>query len=292
MCTVLRNKHCVGRNFDYEESYMEEVIIVPKDKYYNKYSIIGICTGAIDDYPLLYDGINECGLFCGGLAFEGNAHYRTYQDGMGNIPSFDFTFQVLAHNKTVKEAREWLEDVNIWCEPFSDEFLNTDLHWFIADVDGAIIVEQTVDGLNVYDAQTNVMTNNPPYPQQLETYEYGKSWIGFGEKITDEYSTRGLETVHLSGEYTSTGRFQRASYLLEQSEKAIKDISHNTMNETFHLLSSVEQVYGATPVSDKYEYTIYSTVYNLATKSLWVKTYDKICPVNFSLSDELERVPL
>ena len=106
---------------------------------------MGICTGAVDDYPLLYDGINEHGLFCGGLAFEGNAHYRRYQDGMGNIPSFDFTFQVLAHNKTVKEAREWLEDVNIWCEPFSDEFPNSDLHWFIADVDEAIIVEQTVD---------------------------------------------------------------------------------------------------------------------------------------------------
>lgn len=292
MCTVLRNKHCVGRNFDYEESYMEEAIIVPKGKYHNSYSVMGICTGAVDDYPLLYDGINEHGLFCGGLAFEGNAHYRRYQDGMGNIPSFDFTFQVLAHNKTVQEAREWLEDVNIWCEPFSDEFPNTDLHWFIADVDEAIIVEQTIDGLNVYDAETNAMTNNPPYPQQLATYEYEKIWIGFSQPITDEYATRGLETTNLSGEYTSTGRFQRASYLLEQSEKAIKDISHNTINETFHLLSSVEQVYGATPVSDKYEYTIYSAVYNLGTKSLWVKTYEKICPVNFSLSDELERVPL
>ena len=292
MCTVLKNKHCIGRNFDYEESYKEEIIIVPKDKYHNTYSVMGICTGAVDDYPLLYDGINEHGLFCGGLAFEGNAKYRRYQDDMGNIPSFDFTFQVLANNKTVKEAREWLEDVNIWCEPFSDEFPNTDLHWFIADVDEAIIVEQTVDGLNVYSAETNVMTNNPPYPLQLETYEYEKIWVGFREKITDEYSTRGLETTNLSGEYTSTGRFQRASYLLEQSEKAIKDISHNTINETFHLLSSVEQVYGATPVDDKYEYTIYSAVYNLGTKSLWVKTYDKICPVNFSLSDELERVPL
>ena len=85
MCTVLKNKHCIGRNFDYEESYKEEVIIVPKNTYYNKYSIIGICTGAVDDYPLLYDGANEHGLFCGGLAFEGNAKYRRYQDDKGNI---------------------------------------------------------------------------------------------------------------------------------------------------------------------------------------------------------------
>ena len=292
MCTVLRNKHCVGRNFDYEETYKEEVIIVPKGKYHNTYSVMGICTGAVDDYPLLYDGINEHGLFCGGLAFEGNAKYRRYQDDKGNIPSFDFTFQVLAHNKTVKEARKWLEDVNIWCEPFSDEFPNSDLHWFIADVDGAIIVEQTVDGLNVYSAETNVMTNNPPYPLQLGYYKEEKEHIGVCAYKDKEWFTRGMDTDNLSGGYTSEERFIRASYLLEQSEKAIKDISHNTINETFHLLSSVEQVYGATPVGDKYEYTIYSAVYNLGTKSLWVKTYDKICPVNFSLSDELERVQL
>lgn len=292
MCTVLRNNHCIGRNFDYEESYEEEIVIVPKDKYHNTYSVMGICTGAVDDYPLLYDGINEHGLFCGGLAFEGNAKYRRYQDGMGNIPSFDFTFQVLANNKTVKEVRKWLEDVNIWCEPFSDEFPNTDLHWFIADVDEAIIIEQTVDGLNVYDAETNVMTNNPPYPLQLDYYKEEKEYIGVCAYKDKEWFTRGMDTDNLSGGYTSEERFIRASYLLEQSEKAIKDISHNTINETFHLLSSVEQVYGATPVGDKYEYTIYSAVYNLGTKSLWVKTYDKICPVNFSLNDELERVPL
>ena len=112
------------------------------------------------------------------------------------------------------------------------------------------------------------------------------------EPTNNEWLSRGRETDNLDGGYSSCERFARASYLLEQSEKAINDVSHNLINETFHLLSSVEQVYGATPVGNKYEYTIYSAVYNLGTKSLWVKTYDKICPVNFSLNDELERVPL
>ena len=62
---------------------------------------MGICTGAVDDYPLLYDGANEHGLFCGGLAFEGNAKYRRYQDDKGNIPSIDLKNQVLEKNNTV-----------------------------------------------------------------------------------------------------------------------------------------------------------------------------------------------
>lgn len=289
MCSILKHCGCVGRNFDYEMSYKEEIITVERGEFNNMYSIIGVCTGAVDDYPLLYDGMNECGLVCGGLAFEGNAKYRRYQDGMGNIPSFDFTFQVLANNKTVEEAREWLEDVNIWCEPFSDKFPNTDLHWFIADVDEAIIVEQTKDGLRWYDAETNVMTNNPPYPLQLDYYKEEKEYIGVCAYKDRKWFTRGMDTDNLSGGYTSEERFIRASYLLNrlgECESPFDDVT-----ETFHLLSSVEQVYGATPVGDKFEYTIYSVVYDMDNLTMWVKAYDKICPSNYMMKGS-ERISL
>lgn len=292
MCTVLKNGYCIGRNFDYEISYKEEIINIPKDTYNNENSIIGVCSGIVNDYPLLYDGINDKGLFCGGLAFSTNAKYNKYQEDKMNIPSFDFTFQVLANNKTVKEVKEWLGNVSIWCEQFSDEIPNTDLHWFIADMDGAIIVEQTKDGLNIYEGE--VMTNNPPYPNQELRYALRKGDVGRYHHLSfkeEKWFSRGTETDGLDGGYNSYDRFSRVSYLKKKLEES--NNKFNPITNCFHLLSSVEQIYGATPVNDKYEYTIYSVVYDIKTRTMWIKTYDKLCPSNYKVLDaELERIRL
>ena len=37
----------------------------------------------------------------------------------------------------------------------------------------------------------------------------------------------------------------------------------------------MEQIYGATPVKDKYEYTIYSIVYDMDYKDVYLKFYDE-----------------
>ena len=50
----------------------------------------------------------------------------------------------------------------------------------------------------------------------------------------------------------------------------------NPITETFHLLQSVEQVYGATPVEDKFEYTIYSIVYDISKKAVGKHTVDSL----------------
>ena len=82
MCSTFKFKSCVGRNFDYEISYNEELrAIRPSiEKYGTIYGIMGMCTGIIKNYPLLYDGINEYGLVCCGLAFKDNAVYNPPSD--------------------------------------------------------------------------------------------------------------------------------------------------------------------------------------------------------------------
>ena len=283
----------VGRNFDYEVSYNEEIITIERNEYDNKYSMIGVCTGAVTDYPLLYDGMNEYGLVCGGLAFTGNAKYQKYQEDKLNIPSFDFTFQVLGNNKSVNEVIKWLSNVSIWCEPYSDEIKNSDLHWFIADKENMIIVEQTDDGLHWYFAETGVMTNNPPYPEQLLSYKSNKI-IGQIHPLMStvrekEWFSRGRETDGLLGGYSSDDRFEKASYLLDKMSRT--DTTYNSVAETFHILESVMQLYGLTPVDGKYEYTIYSVVYDIGRGLMWIRTYDKICPNNYMIKGS-ERIPL
>jgi len=273
MCSIFKYKNCVGRNFDYEVSYHEELRIVNRNQFNNKYKIIGMVTGAVKDYPLFYDGMNECGLVMGGLAFQGNAQYNDIDMSKTNVQSYRFILKVLGNYESVSEVKELLKDLNITNQAFSDTMPPSDLHWFIADEEESIIVEQTSDGLNWYDGE--VMTNNPPYPKQLEWSEMELSDVGdniFSIGLGD-YS-RGLETLGLDGDYTSNGRFNRLIYLKEKLEQSKNDF--NPVSQAFHLLSSVEQIYGATPVDDKYEYTIYSVVYDMMDKIVYLKPYDEI----------------
>jgi choloylglycine hydrolase len=82
-----------------------------------------------------------------------------------------------------------------------------------------------------------------------------------------------METDNLKGGYTSEERFIRASYLKEKLESASQD-DFNLIAQSLHLLSSVEQIYGATPVDDKFEYTIYSVVYDMNELTAAIKTYN------------------
>ena len=275
MCSIFKYKNCMGRNFDYEVSYGEEVRKIQRKEFYNPYAVMGVCAGMVKDYPLIYDGINEYGLCAGALAFEGNAVYKEACGGYGEIPAYDFVFTILSCYKNVQEVKDALDFTIITNEQYSNDIPNSDLHWFVCDKNESIIIEQKKDGLNWYDG--DVMTNNPPYNLQKETYENSKDVVGINTKLPedDQYYSRGSETIGLDGDYTSEGRFFRLSWLkkkLEQSENNFNDIG-----QSFHLLSSVEQIYGVTLVGNKFEYTIYSVVYDMENCLVYLKKYDDEC---------------
>ena len=85
-----------------------------------------------------------------------------------------------------------------------------------------------------------------------------------------------METYGLRGDYTSLSRFNRLSYLKDKLEASNNGYTFNDVSQSFHLLSSVEQMYGATPVNDKFEYTIYSIVYDMENKYVYLKKYDEL----------------
>ena len=281
MCSTFKYKNCMGRNFDYEVSYQEELRIIDKEEFCNTYAVIGMCTGIVKDYPLLYDGMNSEGLCCSALAFIGNAVYnnprtetKDIEKGIYNIPSFDIVFYILSEHKSVNEVLEKLPFLNISNLQYSEDFPNSDLHWFICDKKQSIIIEQTSDGLNWYNG--DVMTNNPPYNDMKYVYDNCKDIIGVESKkqVGNKYYTRGTETLGLDGDYTSEGRFFRLSYL---KDKLIQTNNNfNNIAQSFHLLSSVEQIYGATPIEDKFEYTIYSIVYDMENLTVYLKLYDDL----------------
>lgn len=282
MCTILKYKHCMGRNFDYEVSYNEELRFIESDKFNLKYNIIGMCTGIIQDYPLLYDGMNQCGLCMGGLAFTGNAYYidPIEVDNEGkkvySIPSYNFILFILGNFSTVASVEEYIKEKNclITNEQYNDDMPPSDLHWFVCDKDKAIVIEQTVDGLQIHQAITGVLTNNPPYQKQIDAYHFSSSLVGdvSPSLCNDEWYSRGRETDGLAGGYASDERFERVSFLKSKLESANNNF--DDVGQTFHLLTAAEQMYGITVVDDKFEYTIYSVVYNMDDKMVYLQDYN------------------
>ena len=178
MCTAATyttDSFYFGRNLDYEFSYGDEVTVTPRaypfslrcmGDFRTKYAMIGMAYVA-GEYPLYYDAVNEKGLGIAGLNFVGNAVYHPAQDGKSNVAQFELIPWMLGSCATLAEVRTLLAKTNIVNIPFSEQLPLAQLHWLIADKTGSIVVESTADGLHIYDNPVGVLTNNPPFPQQL-----------------------------------------------------------------------------------------------------------------------------
>lgn len=290
MCSTFKYKNTMGRNYDYEVSYNEEVIFIPKEE--KGYDILGIGSGLFKDYPMLYDAMNECGLCMSGLAFTDNAVYYPFNKGKWNIPVYKFIPYTLTQFDSVKSFKDEIGDtLNLTDTQYNDNTPNASLHWLLCDKEESIVIESTKDGLNIYDNPLGTLTNNPPFNEQKAYFEIdfiGEDENCYIKEMGKEWATRGLETCGLSGGYTSAERFERLTYLkqhLEQYDMA------DPVIDTFRLCQSVEQLYGCTPVGDKFEYTIYQSVYNMDELTLYTRKYGQLLPKTwtFGKSDEICR---
>ena len=178
MCTAATYKTAdfyFGRTLDYEFSYGDEVTVTPRNypltfrhasAVSTHYAIIGMAHVA-GDYPLYYDAFNEKGLCMAGLNFVGNASYQKPQEDHDNIAQFEFIPWILSQCASVKEARVHLAQMVLTDTPFNEQFAPAQLHWILADKNECIVIEPMADGLHIYDNPVGVLTNNPPFPQQL-----------------------------------------------------------------------------------------------------------------------------
>ena len=178
MCTAATYKtdgFYFGRTLDYEFSYGDEIVVTPRrfplafsggKALSEHFALLGMAHVA-DGYPLYYDAMNEKGLCMAGLNFVGNAAYAAPRGDEGDVAQFEFIPWVLAQCASVSEARVLLGKTNLTGTPFSAALPAAQLHWLLADKDECVTIESTADGLHVYDNPAGVLTNNPPFPQQL-----------------------------------------------------------------------------------------------------------------------------
>ena len=74
---------------------------------------------------------------------------------------------LLGQCATVKEAKEKLSEINLINIPFNEELPSAQLHWMVAGHGEAITVEATESGIHVYDNPVGILTNNPPFNEQM-----------------------------------------------------------------------------------------------------------------------------
>ena len=302
MCTAatLKTKDLYfGRTLDNEFSYFEEVTIVPRNFVINfrhlkplreHYAIIGMAYNK-DDYPLFYDATNEKGLSIAGLNFVGNAYYRECSETGVNVAQFELIPFILGQCATVDEAWKLIETINIVKTPFSEDLPAAQLHWIIADETRAITLESTKEGINVYENPLGVLTNNPPFPEQLENLSKYKHLSNEdpkdnkGENKDMRFYSKGIGAIGLPGDLSSMSRFVRVAFTKGCSVSG--ESEEESVAQFFRVLGSVFQTRGSNKTEFGLEITVYLSCCNASRGIYYYSTYEnpQITGVNMHNED-------
>lgn len=290
MCTAVSYKtkdFYFGRTLDHEVSYSEEVTVTPRNfplDFRNRgilkthYAMIGMAH-VVADYPLYFDAVNEKGLAMAGLNFVGYADYKEPVPGKDNIPHFAFIPWILSQCASVEESKVLLEKVNLTNEAFSEELPPAQLHWILADHKEAVTVESVKEGLRIYPNPVGVLTNNPPFDEQmfqLNNYMHLSAKTPenrFSPKLDLRPYSRGMGALGLPGDLSSQSRFVRAAFV---KMNAVSGMSEGeSVGQFFHILESVAQVKGCCDVGEgKFETTLYTSCCNTDKGIYYYTTYD------------------
>ncbi len=291
MCTAISWKcgsHFFGRTLDLEVSHGEEIIIVPRHfplvfrragKMAAHYAMIGTAVAA-DGYPLYFDAANERGLCMAALNFPGNAVYLPPAGTQGRIQDiapFEIIPWILGRCASVRDARDLFARTRAADIPFSDAYPLTPLHWILADAAETLVIEPGPSGLALYDDPAGVLTNNPPFPQQmfhLQQYRHLSAVDSpptFGAEIPFTNYSRGLGSLGLPGDFTSPSRFVRAAFLRANISAGAEE---ERISAFYHMMDAVAVPRGCVRLpdggdvitrytscwdseSEKYLYTVY-----------------------------------
>lgn len=289
MCTAItyRTKdHYFGRNLDYEFSIQETVTITPRNFvfYFRRlppmeqhYAIIGMAK-VERGFPLYFDATNEHGLSMAGLNFPHSAKYMPQMPGKDNVAPFELIPWILGSCKTLCEAVEKLQNLSLVDISFSPEYPLTPLHWILADKEGAVTLEQTGDGLHIYENPVGILTNEPPFPYHmtnLQNYLHVSNLEAknrFAPSLPLKAYSRGMGGIGLPGDLSSASRFVKATFTKQNSVS--KDGESASISQVFHILGSVAQQQGCVKVGHLYEKTLYTSCCNTTKGIYYYTTYE------------------
>lgn len=293
MCTAVRFTDDAGnlfwgRNYDWNVSYGEHPVIMPKgfivksrfgEDYPAPHAAIGTAVEH-DGYPLFFNCGNDAGLAVGSLNFAGYAQFDPgpVQDKM-NIAVYEVPTWVAANFTSVDEVERALADTAIVAAQASPDMPIAMLHWRIADAKRSIVVECQTDGMHIHDDPVDVLTNQPPFDWHLENL---RNYMCCDDSWPEQKTWREAELMPfgtgtamrgIPGDYSTTSRFVKAAFVnaFHPQQKTERE---NVMR-MFHTLGSVAFADGCAQMADgTFEKTIYSDCFSASTGTYYFNTYD------------------
>ena len=259
MCTAIsdyRYRHLFGRTLDLEYSYNEKIVITPKKFVFDwrcqpldkeGFAIIGVAH-ITNGYPLYYDAANEKGLAIAALNFPHKAKYNPSVKGKLNLASFELIPFLLRRCENVSSTLNILNNTNITKDRFLPSLSPTPLHWLIADKNMAITVEQTSEGLKIYENKVGVLTNSPEFPYHeinLSNYmslspKAPKNFLC--PKTEFQLYSRGMGGFGLPGDFSSSSRFIKAVFA--KNHTVHENSTEKEISRFFHIMDTVAQPKG------------------------------------------------
>ena len=304
MCTGVRfsddaGNMYFGRNLDWSVGYGEKVVVTPRGYKYksaflgemaNSPALIGMGIVA-ENTPLYFDCANEHGLAIAGLNFPGYAKYADAPvEGKTNVAAYEFPLWVALNFKTVDEAEKALKDVVIVAKPINDQYPVSQLHWLIGDAKRSIVVEYTTNGMEIYENDVDVLTNQPGYGWHKENL---RNYMNLGSKMPEEVKWNRAEMKPfgsgslmrgLPGGFYSTDRFIRVAYL--NTHYPVQDSEADNVSRLFHTLAGVAMIDGGAAMADgAFEKTIYTGGYSAATQTYYYNTYEDFTIKSVAMKD-------
>ena len=315
MCTAITYQtrdFYFGRTLDHTRTYGEGVTVTPRNfplKFRHHptlerhYAIIGMAF-VLEEYPLYYDAVNEKGLAVAGLNFVGNTHYHAKQAEKDNVAQFELIPWLLAKYASVQEVKEAIVGgLNMVPDAFLPHLPPSQLHWLIADREAAIVVESMADGLHVYDNPVGVLTNNPPFLQQLFRLNDYRGLSPalqenrFAPHLDLKAYSFGMGAMGLPGDLSSQSRFVRAAFTRLHSVSG--EGESESVSQFFHILGAVSQTRGCCDTGEGgLEFTQYTSCCNADKGIYYYTTYEnhQITAVDLRQEDldgsELKSYPL
>lgn len=238
------------------------------------------------------DGINEYGLSCAALYFEGYAKYNTEEvNGKVNLAPHEIVSYILASCKDTEDVQKVFQNINLVAHDLALVGAVTPLHWVVVDSSGkSIVIEPMEDGVSIKENAIGVVTNSPNLEWQLTNL---RNYISLSPNADNNLKIDDLElkpfgqgsgSFGLPGDYTPPSRFIRAAYnkFTVEKGKTEKDL----VKTAYHILNTVSVPKGAVITNSKQiDYTQYTTYMSLLTKTYYFKTYDNINVMSINLMD-------
>lgn len=242
MCTALSRGGYFGRTLDLEGSFGEWLTAIPRGfpmafaggEREEGLALVGVAH-LREGYPLLYDGMNERGLWGAALSFPGRAVYG----GKGGLAPYEVLPMILRRCGRAEEVRGLLEGVEPEGRSWGGLPL-TPLHWIFSDGEKTVAAEPLEGGIRVFDDPVGVLSNSPEFTRQMERLaDFARLSPRQPEDFfpgTGPYS-RGMGAMGLPGDWSSSSRFVRGAYLLRHWEGAPGEMGQ--VGRMFHALDNL-----------------------------------------------------